>query len=52
MGNIKGQFLYTIFETTDSPIGVDTKKSSFKMYGKISNFLDINGVTKDNVEPG
>ena len=51
LGNIIREFLYNLFETTDSPIRVVTMKNSFRISGKISNFLAIKGVTKDNIAP-
>ena len=51
-GNIRGQFLYIFFSMTNSPTGVVNMKCSFRTSGKISNFLDIKGVTKYNVSPG
>ena len=51
MGNINGQFLYTLYATTDSPTGVYTLKGSCNLSRKISNILDIKGETKDSVAP-
>ena len=52
MGKIIGQFLFTLFATTNSPTDVVAMKGSFMIWGKISNFLSIEEVTKDNGSPG
>ena len=52
LGNIIGQFLYTLFAITYSPTGVDTINVSCNISGKISNFLATRGVKNDKVAPG
>ena len=44
-----GKFVYTLFATTYSLTRVVTMKGLFRISGKISLFIKIKGVTKDNV---
>lgn len=50
--NIMEKFLYTLFSTTNSLINVFIINGSFRMSGKISNFLATKGETKYKVAPG